>query len=250
MGTPKTPKVPDPAKTYAQGIETNIKYAPQVAAAEDKLRGDYDGKYVQQSLDRQGQFGGRAVDLYQGYLKDIDPQGQAIRSALGADVARDLKAGTSLGSDLAREYDQGIRAAQSARGNTLGNSAVSAEALNRGSAAQQMYQQRLTNAGSFLQQDTAIRDLTSTAGLLSAATTPDRTDAYVNPQAGIQGQNTALQFYQTALQGGAAGGGNPWVSALANVGGQAAGAGIQVGASALKNYFNQTGAFASAAGGG
>lgn len=245
MGSAKTPQVPDPAKTYAQGIQTNIKYAPQVAAEEYKLRSKYDDIGVQQNLDRAQQYGGQAMDMYQGYLKDVDPQGQSIRSQLGAAVSKDLKAGTSFGAGLTREYDQSIRAAEVARGNTTGNSAVSAEALNQGSAAQALYQQRLTNAGAFLAGDNTVKDLTGIAGLTTAATTPDRTDAYVNPQAGVQGQNTALQYYQSALAGGAAGGGNPWTSALASAGGQALGAAgsaaAKQGVSALTSYLSTLG---------
>ena len=223
MGTPKTPSVPDPAKTYEQGIETNIKYAPQEAAAEQKLRNTYDPLDVQHTLGLQQQYGGQALNMYQGYLKGIDPQGQAIRSELGADVSSDLAAGTNLTAGQTREDNQAIRSAEAARGQTMGNAAVSAEALNTANEAQAMYQQRLTNAGSFVQQDNTIQQLTQTAGLVDAATTPDRTDAYVNPNAGTQGQNAALAYYQSALQGGAAGGGNPWTSALASAGAQVAG---------------------------
>lgn len=255
MGSAKTPKVPDPAKTYEQGIQTNIKYAPQLAAAEDQLRGQYDSKSVQENLDRQQQYGGQALDMYQGYLNDVDGQGQQIRSQLGNAVSNDLARGHRLDPGMAREENNSIRAAEISRGNTSGNSAVSAEALNTGSAAERMYQQRLANAGTFLAGDTSIRDLNSVAGLATAATNPDRSFSYVNPLSGQQGQNVALQYYQAALQGGAQGGGNPWTAALASSAGSAVGAyagsaggraAISGAGSAIGNYLSS---FGSAAGG-
>ena len=247
MGSPKTPQVPDPAKTYEQGVQTNIKYAPQLAAEEQKLRAKYDPQDVAESLGLQQQYGGQALGMYQNYLGQVDPTGQGIRAQLGAAVSSDLSAGTNLGTGLTREYDQGIRGAEAARGNVLGNSAVSAEALNQGSAAQALYQQRLQNAGAFVAQDNSIQQLTGIAGLTTAATTPDRTDSYVNPNAGTQGQNAALSYYQSALAGGAAGGGNPWTSALASAGAQVAGRYAVPAAQSGYNYLSGLGTGASAA---
>ena len=227
MGATKAPATPDPNKAYAEGIQTNIQYAPQLAAAEYALRGQYDGASVADTLDLQGQYGTQALGLYQNYLNSVDPsaaanqaQNTAVRAQLGSAVSSDLSKGAALVPGQRNEIQQSVRASQAASGNILGNAAVSTEALAIGNAGERLQQQRITNAGSFNQPDNTVAELASVAGLTSAASAPDRSFSYVNPASGSNGQQTALGYYQAALQSSASannvatGGGNWWQRAL------------------------------------
>ena len=229
MGATKAPATPDPNKAYAEGIQTNIQYAPQLAAAEYALRGQYDGASVADTIDREREYGGTGLSLYQGLLNSVDPgasantaQTAAVRAQLGNQVGGDLALGTRLDPGVAREEEQAVRVGQAARGNTLGNAPISVEALNKGNAGERLYQQRLQNAGNFAQGDNSLQQLTGIASLVSGIAAPDRSFSYVNPASGAQGQNTALQFYQAALGSGAGAGANPWTSSLSTAAGLAA----------------------------
>jgi len=87
--------------------------------------------------------------LTQQYLERIDqadPTFRAVRDKLGYRAASDLDAGYSLGDDLNREIEQGIRKAQTARGNWLGPAPAAAEAWAKGSMAVDLNNQRQNNA--------------------------------------------------------------------------------------------------------
>jgi hypothetical protein len=78
--------------------------------------------------------------------------------------------------------------------------------------------QSLAQAGSFLSSPSVTGQINQIQGV-----TPPSANRYVNPNAGYQGQQFALQNYQNQLayqqlsgQGG--GGGNPWMNALSGAG--------------------------------
>lgn len=213
MGTPSAPDAPDYAKAYKEGVQTNLEYAPKFAAAEQQMRELYDPKRVQSQLDIQRTFGPQITDQALSELNRVDPTGTAIRKQMGDSISRDLSSGYSLGPELSREYEQSIRAGQAARGNALGNSAVSAEALFKGSKALDLYNRRLANAGTYLSMARPEQSLAL------SQVQPDRSMSYVNPSGGQAGANFALQNYQNQLAG--ASGSNPWAGAL---GGAASGA--------------------------
>lgn len=157
-----------------------------------------------------------------------------LYSQLMNNVSGDLKAGYGLAPGQQHQIEQQVRGSQSARGNTLGSAAGTAEAFALGDRGNQMYQQRLGNAAqaynmtspqqqniqnslNYQQSSTPSQQLA-----LIPPVSPDRSMAYVNPNAGFQGQQFGLQSYQNQL--GAYGlanqqqGGNPWMSALGAAG--------------------------------
>lgn len=252
MGTPKAPEAPDFAKQYQQGINVYMNALPGMLQQESQYRWLYDPKRVIQQQALQAQFGPTQYAQQLAALKQLDPTGYALRSQLGAKIAGNLTTGqvdpqqaaayrmlgsrvtgelargTTRSPEELRQDEQALRAAQSARGNILGNAPASAEALYLGQRGQQLYQQRLGNvqnylglqspleksyaqAGSFLSLPTPIQQIAGIQGV-----TPDRASAYVNPNAGYQGAQFGLQNYQNQLAQYSAGGGaiNPWASAL------------------------------------
>ncbi len=183
-----------------------------------------------------------------------DPAQAAVYNQLQGQVQGDLQSGYNLPPDYARELEQSIRGAQSARGNVLGQGAVSAETAFKGKAALDLYQQHLQNAEGFLNTKSPGQLATENAGnflglkspgqqatenvgnFLSGPTPeqqllavqgvqPDRSFAYASPTAGTQGANYGLQNYanlvnQQQLQNAQP---SPWQTAL-GVAGQVAGA--------------------------
>lgn len=109
--------------------------APQMADLRVGLNAKYQPVLTQQYLDR---------------IDQADPTFRAVRDRLGARAASDLDAGYSLGDDLNREVEQGIRKAQTARGNWLGPAPAAAEAWAKGSMAVDLNNQRQANARGFL----------------------------------------------------------------------------------------------------
>jgi hypothetical protein len=210
MGQPKAPAAPNLNKAYKQGIKTYLQYNPQLLQAEQSARATYDPQRVQSQIDLQNQFGPTVYNQQLDALKQLDPQGTALRQQMGQDVSEDLANKYQIDPELEKQMTSQIRGAQEARGNTLGNDAVSAEGIMKGQLAQQLYQQRLTNAGSFLSEPTPEQQLA-----LVSPVSPDRSSQYVNPNAGAQGQQGALNNYgnvlaQYQLSGGSR---NPWASA-------------------------------------
>ena len=114
--------------------------APQQAQLRADLNEQYMPIYTGQYLD--------AVD-------QSDPTFRAVRDRLGARVATDLDAGYSLGDELTREVEQGVRGSQSARGNWLGPAPTAAEVFRKGSAMIDLNNQRQSNARGFLQSRSA-----------------------------------------------------------------------------------------------
>jgi hypothetical protein len=199
----------------------------------------------------------------------LSPEQAAAYKALGQNVTTQMGLGTQLDPAFQRQLQQDIRAGQSARGNIYGNAATSAEALYQGQRAQQLQQQRIGNVQNYLQlQNPAQGSLNAGLGLYGQQTpnagalaqaggylglqspeqrigaiqgvAPDRSSAYVNPNAGYQGQQFGLQNYQNQLANYSAGGGsqNPWAGALGAVAGTVVGgyfggpAGAQAGGAA------------------
>lgn len=217
--TPSVPTAPNYAQQYAQGIQAQLQYTPQLLQAEQDARNLYNPQRVKSQQDLQSQFGGQQQANDLAILQGFDPQGTTIRKQLGDKVSAGLDAGYSLGPDLTNQLEQGIRSGQAARGNSLGNSSISAESLFKGQNAVNLYNQRLAQAGTYLSTPLAGQSL-----LGAGQVTPDMSSAYVNPSAGTQGVNFGLQNYQNQLaqynaQNSA---GNPWASALGGAAGGAA----------------------------
>ena len=92
-----------------------------------------------------------AGNLYNQIQVGVHPQFMAAYRGLGKRVAEGLAQGYELGPELAGEVEQGIRAAQTARGNYLGPALTAEEAFGKGQAALNLYNQRLGQAQNYLQ---------------------------------------------------------------------------------------------------
>jgi hypothetical protein len=106
---------------YRQAAQQSIQFAPQFAAAE------------------------------QGIINQYAPEFGPTYSALGGRINEGLTAGYELGDELSREVEQSIRGAQTARGNYLGPAPTAQEAMGKGSAMIDLYNQRIGQAQDYLQ---------------------------------------------------------------------------------------------------
>lgn len=183
------PSQRDPSKDYAAGIKVYLANYQKLIDAENASRAANDPSRVQETLDLEKKF---------------DPNRTAIRDSQSASILADLQSGRSLSPDMRREAEQNIRGAQAARGNVYGAAPISAEALYKGSVAENLYQRKLANAGTLL----------STPSI----STPDRSAQYTvgGLNAGQMGVNFGQQSFANQQAAG-----NPWASAL---GGAASGA--------------------------
>lgn len=215
---PKAAKAPNPNKLYSQGIKLQLQYLPQLLAAEASARSGYDPQRIQQQQALQDQYGPHQYQQQLDALHQLDPQGTAIREQLGKTVSDELALGGQLSPEMEQQLTSYIRGAETAHGNVLGAAPISAEGLFKGNAALQLFQQRQQNAGNFLNGPTPEQQL-----LTVQPVTPDRSSAYVNPNAGLQAQQFGLANYQNVLaqQQLSSGGRSPWASAA---GGAASGA--------------------------
>lgn len=216
-GNSDPPAAPDYAKLYQQGVDVYLRNLPRLLQTEADTRATTDPERIQQQQALQAQFGSTQYQQQLDALKQLDPESAAIRADLGKRVQSDLALGTSLSPEYARELEQSVRGAQAARGNSLGAGAIAVESLVKGRAGQEMYQQRLNNAGSFLSGPTPEQQLLTVQGVQ-----PDRSMAYASPGAGTAGANFGLQNYQNLLAGQQLQqNNNPWLRAA---GGAATGA--------------------------
>ena len=114
--------------------------APNIAAAEQQILDTYAPQFRQDYAKQQ-----QRLDVYQA---DID--------RLRGEAHKELGFGYELGDELGREVEQGIRAAQTARGNYLGPAATAQEAMGKGAAARQLYESRVSQFGQTLNAEQAF----------------------------------------------------------------------------------------------
>lgn len=179
--SPSPPKQPDAGENYESWIKSYSQYAGQRRKAElgdvetqlqiaNKLAPamlELQREYTPEMVRLERQLSPMIYDLQQSQrqreIQDVaelapllrqaveDPQSYAIRQALGQQIEGELSRGASLDPGLAREIEQGIRAGQTARGMSRGTGAVSAEALMKGTQAEQLRRNRQNQAMAFLQ---------------------------------------------------------------------------------------------------
>ena len=183
---------------------------------------DFKGYSDADSTREEMEFGGEAADfmaktmleVQQKYGKDFvkqrieelkaaDPTGYEVREMLGESAKADLARGTELSPDMARQVTQQERAAQAARGNIYGSAPAAAEAMTLGDAGFRMRQQRLANAASFLSGTTPVAQFGQISGAQAGASPFNpmgiQSGISVNPNAGAQGQQWAMNAYNTQM---------------------------------------------------
>lgn len=221
MSQPSAPSPPNMQQSYAQGIQTYLQYLPEMLNTEMADRYKYDPQRIAEQQGLQAQFGPTQYAQMLDALKALDPTGYALREQTGAALSKDLAAGSNLTSDQSQALEQQIRRSSAARGNTYGQAPVQAEAFTKGMYGMQLYQQRLQNAMNF--QNSATPESWAT---MVPPVSADRSMAYVNPNAGFQGEQFALQNYQNQLAASQMQGnsGSSWGSGIGSILGMAAGA--------------------------
>ena len=154
-------------------------------------------------LDVQQKYGKDFVKQRLEELKAADPTGYEVREMLGESAKADLARGTELSPDMARQVTQQERAAQSARGNIYGSAPAAAEAMSVGDAGFRMRQQRLANAASFLSGSTPVAQFGQISGAQQGASPFNpmgiQSGIGVNPNAGAQGQQFAMNTYNQKM---------------------------------------------------
>lgn len=240
---------------FGEGVGLNNAYMPMWLQNELNYRGSQDPLRIQHQQDLQNQFGPTQYAQMLSAFKSLDPTFYSNREQLGNRLSGDLANGTpytnaansflgSLQSDFAkgtkldpgqeRQLKQDIRGSQAARGNTAGSAAGIAEAYTLGNAGLQLYQQRLGNLASGLGEASQIGQMPysnmmnflsqPTMATQAAAIPPvqaDRSFAYENPNAGWQDVNAGMGMFQNILGANAINqqqGGNPWMSAIGQIG--------------------------------
>jgi len=132
-------------------------------------------------------------------LRELDPEGVALREQLGKSLATELSAGTGLTPDEERQVTQSVRGAQVARGNIYGGAPIAQEAIARYGAGVQRQQQRMANVQSYLGLNPIVQQAGGLSALQQGAApynpTPIPQGVNINPSAGQIGTNFALGIY-------------------------------------------------------
>lgn len=192
-GTPKTPKAPDASKSYQQGVDVYLQNEPTLLNAEQDARDKYDAPSIQANIDRQNLYGSRATTDALSQLNLADPIGQRVRAQMGAATSADLANGYGA-SDAEKEA---IRTAFADAAGSRGVTGVNPKAagnLLTGTNLLQDYERRLGNNQKFLAGPTPQSQIA-----LVPQVQPDRSPAYVNMNAGYQGQQLAQAAYSNTL---------------------------------------------------
>lgn len=286
MSSPKAPPPPDYAaanraaimadiETLPMRYEAMAEWEPRIAQLMLESQAASADKVAESLLEVQKKYG---PDFIEQRLKEMelsDPEGVQARRMLAEAVMGDLEKsgeptksgamsgilyeqlmdelgmGGDLTDDVRRELQQGVRGAQAARGNILGNAAIYEEAATTGSVSEarrrerqqaalqfltsgaspddihyRERQQALGNVGSFLSGATPTAQFAQLSGAQQGAA-PFAPQAFanpLNPNAGAQGTQFAMQSYQAQSQV-AAQQVNPWVAGLSLAIGGASSAG-------------------------
>lgn len=197
-----------------QALALNAKYSPQYNQQIIDLEKQMAPQYDQLQRDQFTRTANQVKDLTPLLRSTEDPQNAAIRTELGRQIESELGMGASLDPSLQREIEQAVRSGQSSRGMMRGNSAVSAEALVKGTQADQLRRNRQSAASQFLQlqaqtqQDpwTMITGVSSTRQSTPYQATQPTNNAtstvggLTNMQSGINASNSQSQNQVNLLQ--------------------------------------------------
>tara|TARA_Y100000588_G_scaffold120591_1_gene131943 strand:+ start:1295 stop:2239 length:945 start_codon:yes stop_codon:yes gene_type:complete len=253
-GTPPPP--PDYSEATREGILADIETLPArkviEAAAKAGSKGSinvgdrqvgYDfteiGDIDQQKIDLEAQkqaadvLAELALDIQQRYgkkfnleamarLKEADPTGFEMRRELARSTLEQLSQGDRLTGEQEANVERYVRGAQSARGNVRGNANVAQEALAKFDAGQRLLQQRMANAQAYAFGAPMSAQFGSLQGAQQGPAPfmpqPMQAGLGLNPNAGAQGAQFAMQGYGNYLQG-MQNQSNPWMEGLGIVGG-------------------------------
>jgi len=154
-------------------------------------------------LDVQKKYGLDFVAQRTRELEASDPIGAAVRKKHGEEVLAALERGPTLDPRMAREVDQASYAHAAATGNILGTGTALATGERRGDAAWRNWQQTLVNSASFLSGTTPVAQFGQLSGGQQGASPFNpmgiQSGIGVDPNAGAQGQQWAMNSYNTRM---------------------------------------------------
>lgn len=270
-GTP--PPAPDYAEANREGIETDIKTLParkiieslaksggkgRVKVGDEFIDVDFTGfgDIDQLGIDLEAMrtsadaIAAMNLDIQQRYgeqmnleqlkrIKEADPVGYELRQKLAQTTLEELSAGRELGEDAARQVEQSVRGAQSARGNVYGSANIGQEALAKFDAGQRLLTQRMSQAQAYALGTPITAQYGAISGAQQGAANfaPMQLQQGIaqNPNAGAQAAQFASSNYSTYVQG-LQNQSNPWMEGLGMVAGVAAqGFGGFAAGKAMKN---------------
>lgn len=161
---------------------------------------------VENAITLSKRYGTEATTEQRRILEIADPKRFAANEALGQKISDDLSLGSNISADQARIAEQDIRSAQAARGNMYGNAASAAEVLAKFNVGQQMQQQRIANAQSYLglapiSGGQIGQPNPNASGFGANILQPMQNAAFVGGQQYLQGQGINAQNYGTQMSG-------------------------------------------------
>jgi len=154
-------------------------------------------------LDVQEKYGPGFVAAREKERRIADPIGAKVRDKHGEEVLAALERGPTLDPRMAREVDQASYAHAAATGNVLGTGQALATGERRGDAAWRNWQQTLVNSAAFLSGTTPIAQFGQLSGAQQGAAAFNpmgvQSGLTLNPNAGAQGQQFAMNRYNTQM---------------------------------------------------
>ena len=179
---------------FEEVLKKQLQYAPALTEADKQYQTALYNNAVQLGLKSAPQYAGLESQMVNQYA----PQFGQTYAALGQRVNEGLASGYSLGDELSREVEQSVRGAQTARGNYLGPAATAQEAMGKGSAMIDLYNQRMSAAQNYLAGNNPINMMAQigSATNLGQQYYPGQT---VNPAIAAQGASAGISGASSAF---------------------------------------------------
>jgi hypothetical protein len=182
--------------------------------------------YAQAYLDLNNRYGSQFIDQALSQVKQSDPLRYALNESVANQISNELVLGNQLSPEQQRLMEQQMRKSQTARGQYLGNAAALQETMAVADRGEQLKQQRLNNAYSYLGLMPTSSQFGSNQTAQSGATpfnamTSGVSGVNINPYAAYNGTEFANNVYKTTSdnwqrQATMANAVNPWMSGFAN----------------------------------
>lgn len=231
----KAPRAPRFDVSYQRGINTQIQQLPRMLESEAQAREQYDPRFLEQTLRQNertagetarqqlaiaGEYSPQLIEQNKELLTMADPFALDIRNDMGRQVRDELAAGAGLSDEDKRRVRGSTYESLVNRGVEEGGVGAVTEALAMLNEGERKYQQRLSNASSYLSQP----NVAQLSGGLRMGYTPmpePQSFRYFNPDVGQQAVRSSDQNYSTQadIYRTQAAQPNPWVQGLGMIGG-------------------------------
>ncbi len=235
-GYGQLPESPDLENNYLEGYFKQAMATPGLLDYENWLRRKYGTQNAQMGADIYSQFLPQYAQANLKALNRVDPNFMKGRDQLFGVVSNELGYGNDLTPGMEQQIQQGVRGAQSARGNILGSANAATEGYALGERGFQLGEQRKSNMQRFLAGPGPTDKFSGLAGagassLMNSVGAVSSPGYNFSPDPGNWAQvyyNAAQQEFQNnstqalARAGAIAGAqpaGNPWLGAVSGAAG-------------------------------